>query len=154
LILVAATLLVASHFIATHTPLPHEICCDAPGYVDIAQSIEQNGLWARHPFADLRLYLYPYLLSLDPAIGYGTIPAYIEAYSSLILCRYALVALACWLILILSHTPTRALLWISFLANPLLLRYLPIPLSESYTLLFPLRVSFNGHTRTWSQNAA
>lgn len=131
LLLIPALLLIAKF-----TPSPGEICCDAEAYVKIAQGISANGLWQRYDAAETRTYLFPFILSILGGVAQTSFDDYLAVYGQQVLWIFAAVYLAVLVLLATAETTDRALVVGAFLLNPILLTYVPMPLSESHYLLF------------------
>lgn len=115
-------------------PDPNGFYYDANGYVRNGRTISESGLWGGYAGQQLRTYLYPYLLSLHPAVRHED-PVLMASYAKSILIPFAAVAICTWLLLKATAVRNYFLMWAAILINPLLLQYVPITLTESGLLL-------------------
>lgn len=115
-------------------PAPGGFYYDANDYVRLAREIAENGLWGGYKHMHLRTYLYPLLLSLFPAVLQDE-SAYMALYAKWILLPYAAIAICTWVLFKRGAVHSYSLLWAAILANPLLLVYIPVTLTESCFLL-------------------
>ena len=108
-------------------------CCDAVSYQGIANHYIQNGLFAHHDLANLRLYGFPFLLSffyIIFGVDYGNL-----FYAVFISFGYLFLA-----ILIVGklkkYVKNFNILHIAFAMNIFLFPYLTIPLADGISVLF------------------
>lgn len=106
-------------------------CCDIVSYLRISKIFNEFGLWHHHNLSHLRTYLFPFILSFIYSNDFSVLSNFLMH----VLYAFIFTFFAIFQFLKSAAIKNYFLIIVAFLLNPFLLIYLPIPLSESLTLL-------------------